>query len=74
MREGPDDFLSHLMQNILWRGRHKRKQEDRIADQQYMTGGYINPVLQNMFMRDYHRSGRISDPFGMYGHKMGWFR
>lgn len=59
-------YIASLMRHLMEGGQQRRKQEDKLSDMQYMTGGYINPVLQNMFLRDYFRTGRIQDPFGSY--------
>jgi len=38
--------------------------ERTLENQLYMTGGYINPERQAMWIRDYFRTGAMGDPFG----------
>jgi hypothetical protein len=62
----PHSYMSSLMEHLMQGGMRKRKQEEELDKTQAWTGGYVNPVLQAMFLRDYFRTGRIQDPFSSY--------
>jgi hypothetical protein len=59
-------FIASLMRHLMEGGARKRKQESKLSDMQRWTGGYTNPTRQDMFLRDYFRTGRIQDPFSSY--------